>query len=41
MAVTVIALFPVPEAGETVSHVVLGVAAQLNVPPPALLIFRV
>ncbi len=38
---TVTAPFPVPEAGETASQVVLGLALQLKVPPPVLLIFRV
>lgn len=38
---TVTAPFPVPAAGETASQVVLGLALQLKVPPPLLLIFRV
>ena len=38
---TVTAPFPVPAAGETASQVVLGLALQLKVPPPVLLIFRV
>jgi hypothetical protein len=41
VALTVAAPFPVPEAGETASHVVLGLALQLKVPPPVLLIFKV
>ena len=35
------ARFPVPEAGETVSQVLLGLAVQLKVPPPVLLTFSV
>ena len=41
VALTVTAPLPVPEAGEIVSQVVLGLALQLKVPPPVLLIFRV
>ena len=33
--------FPVAEEGEAASQVVSGVALQLKVPPPVLLIFRV
>jgi hypothetical protein len=37
-AVTVIVpVFPVPEAGETVSHEALSLAVQVRVPPPVLL----
>ena len=35
------ARFPVPEAGETVSQVLLELAVQLKVPPPVLLTFSV
>ena len=38
---TVTVPFPVPEAGETASQVVLGLALQLKVPPPVLLMLRV
>ena len=38
---TVTAPFPVPEAGETASQVVLGLALQFKVPPPVLLMVRV
>jgi hypothetical protein len=38
---TVTVPFPVPEAGETASQVVLGLALQFKVPPPVLLIFSV
>ena len=37
----VTAPFPVPEAGETASQVVLGLALQLKVPPPLLLMVMV
>jgi len=41
VALAVTAPFPVPEAGETASHVVLGLALQLKVPPPVLLMVKV
>lgn len=40
-ALTVRVPFPVAEAGETASQVVLGLALQFNVPPPVLLMLRV
>jgi hypothetical protein len=41
VALTVTARFPVPEAGETASQVALGLALQLKVPPPVLLMLTV
>ena len=41
VALTVTAPFPLPEAGETASQVVLGLALQLKVPPPVLLMLTV
>jgi len=41
VTLTVAEPFPVAEAGETASQVVSGLALQLNVPPPVLLMLRV
>jgi hypothetical protein len=41
VGLTATAPFPVPEAGETASQVVLGLALQFKVPPPVLLMLRV
>jgi hypothetical protein len=41
VALTVTAPFLLPEAGETASQVVLGLALQLKVPPPVLLMLTV
>jgi hypothetical protein len=41
VAITVTVPFPIPEVGEIASHVVLGLAVQLSVPPPVLLMVTV
>ena len=41
VALTVTAPLPVPEAGEAASQVVSGLALQLKVPPPVLLMLTV
>jgi hypothetical protein len=40
-ALSVTVPLPVPEAGLRVSHAVLSLALQVNVPPPVLLMLRV
>ena len=41
VTLTVMAPLPVPEVGEAASQVVLGLALQLSVPPPVLLMVTV